>query len=102
MIRTGRGGGGGLQAWLGVSLFPSAVMDTDDTAPPHPCLRVWRQLCGNAGRQLGQGVGWGKDIAPGDRNRLPLHQTPELGEAAVAEEAGQRLETPPTVTTPAP
>ena len=50
----------------------------------------------------GRGVGWGKDIASGDRNHLPLHQTPELGEAAIAEEAGQRLETPPTVTTPGP
>lgn len=50
--------GGGLEAWLGASLFPSAVMDTDDTAPT-PRLHVWRQLCGNAGRQLGQGVGGG-------------------------------------------
>ena len=85
--------GGGLEAWLGASLFPSAVMDTDDTAhPPAPVC-----VCGDSCVAMqgdSWGGGWVEDIAPGDRNRLPLHQTPELGEAAIAEEAGQRLEKP--------
>lgn len=38
--------------------------------------------------------GWGGGagrVASGDRNRLPQHKTPYLGEAAIEKEAGERL-----------
>ena len=47
------GGGHGLRAWLGASLFPSAVMDTDDTAPPTPVC-----VCGDSCVAM-QGDSWG-------------------------------------------
>lgn len=81
--QNGGGVGVGASACLGAPYLSICHDGQKYIGPQSVC--EWRQLCGNAERQLGGGGG---AAAAGDRNRLPSQQTSYLGEAAVEKEAG--------------